>query len=155
MQIELYDEQHRREFESMFVNYFTLDFHAPFPEEVIRNEVVPKYTDLSLRGVAPILMAFEGEEPIGFINFQIDSEASNWNERPGWGMIRELHVAPTWRRQGLGSVLVDIASRVMKESGATRAYLTTEDTFEFWEALGWRRTDEIAPNGGTVMEKTL
>ena len=70
-------------------------------------------------------------------------------------MIRELHVAPAWRRQGLGSVLVDIATRVMKESGATRAYLTTEDTFEFWEALGWRRTDEMAPNGGTVMEKTL
>ena len=43
----------------------------------------------------------------------------------------------------------------MKESGATRAYLTTEDTFDFWEALGWEKTDEMAPNGGIVMEKTL
>ena len=155
MEIELYDEAHRRQFEDLFVNYFTLDFHAPFSEAMIRSDIVPKYVDRSVRGVAPLLMAFEDGEPIGFINFQIDSEASNWNERPGWGMIRELHVAQAWRRRGVGSVLADIATRVMKESGATRAYLTTEDTFDFWEALGWEKTDEMAPNGGIVMEKTL
>ncbi|WP_099331662.1 GNAT family N-acetyltransferase [Actinomyces minihominis] len=155
MEIELYSEERHRAFSEMFLDYFLGDFKAPFSEEMIRDEIIPKYTELSKQNIAPILLAVEEGDPIAFINFQIDSENSNWNERPGWGMIREIHVNPGFRRHGVGSVLVRIATRVMRGSGATHAYLTTEDTFEFWEKLGWKRTDSIAPNGGTIMEKDL
>lgn len=155
MQIELYEDRHRDEFTKMFVTYFVEDFHAPFPQETISNEIVPKFTELSVNQVAPILLAVEGDEPIGFVNFQIDSPASNWNERPGWGMLREIYVKREFRRQGVGTVLATIATRVMRESGAKNAYLTTEDAFAFWEAMGWKKTEAMAPNGGSIMEINL
>lgn len=155
MQIELYEDRHREQFSEMFVTYFVDDLSAPFPEETIRTEIVPKFTELSIKKVAPILIATHEGEAVGFVNFQIDSPASNWNERPGWGMLREIYVRRDLRRRGLGTMLATIATRVMAESGATSAYLTADDGFAFWEAMGWTKTPEVAPNGGTVMEIDL
>lgn len=155
MQVELYQDHHDEQFADMFVSYFVNDFHAPFPEETIREAIVPRFVELSKRKVAPILIAFEDDVPLGFVCFQIDSSASDWNERPGWGMLRELYVDQRWRRRGVGSVLATVAVRAMAESGATQAYLTTEDAFGFWESLGWQKTEAVAPNGGTVMELVL
>lgn len=156
MEMRLYDDSDNQNFQDSFVNYFVGDLNAPLPEQMIRDEIVPKYTDLSTRGIAPILLAIHDQQIVGFINFQIDSDKSNWNERPGWGMIRELHVDTQWRNQGIGTALVQVAVEAMRQSGAAEAYLTTEENvLDFWEHLGWRRTDAIAPNGGTIMEKTL
>ena len=136
MEIELYAAPWREQFADMFIDYFIGDLSAPFPEAQIREEILPKFIALAESGVAPVLLAVHDGKAIGFINFQIDSEASNWNERPGWGFIRELHVNKQWRRRGIGGALVTVATDSMREAGATQAYLTADRDFEFWEKLG-------------------
>lgn len=156
MKFEQYTDQYQTQFEDMFVDYFVNDFGAPFPEEMIREKIVADFRSLNARGIAPTLLAIDDEGDVaGFVTFQVDSEDSDWNDRPGWGFIRETHVNRGWRRHGVGTALVGIACNVMKQSGATDVYLTTEGPFEFWENTGWKRSGEAAPNGGEILTKTL
>ena len=156
MKFEQYSDKYKKQFEDAFVDYFIDDLGAPLPEEGVRTKVVSSFRELNAKGVAPTILAIDDEGGLaGFVIFQIDSEKSDWNDRPGWGFIRECHVNKGWRRRGVGTALVTIACNVMKQSGAAEAYLTTEKDFEFWEHAGFTRTGEQAPNGGEVLTKKL
>lgn len=155
MQIELLSDRYLDQFKEMFVDYFVSDLKAPFAPEVIRDQIAPKPAEASAAGYAPVLLAVDGDRAVGFIQFQIDSEESDWNDRPGWGFIRECYVRRDYRRRGVGTALVQTADASMREAGASRAYLTCEDNFAFWESMGWERTGQTAPNGGEVLELAL
>lgn len=155
MQIEQFTANHRAAFEDMFVDYFVNDFGAPMTPDVIREQICPKLITSSERGISPLLIALQDDKPIAFVSFQVDSEQSDWNDKPGWGFIRECYVRPELRGHGVGRILSDIACASLREAGATDAYLTTEDAFDFWEKAGWTRTGETAPNGGEVLTRSL
>ncbi len=155
MQIERYNDKYKEQFKDAFVDYFVTDFGAPFDTEVIRGQICQSFLDLDQSDIAPILVATHEDQLVGFLSFQIDSEKSNWNERPGWGFLRELYVRRDLRRCGVGTALGQVALDVLAKSGATQCYLTTDSAFEFWESVGFTRTGEMAPNGSEMLERQL
>lgn len=70
------------------------------------------------------------------------------------GYFYRLAVDRAWRRQGLASLLVRDATRLLREAGADRINLhlfeTNQKGLAFWKSQGW----EIYPNLG-MMRKTL
>lgn len=99
-----------------------------------------------------------GEEIAGFIIYQIDSERSDWCERPGVGFIREFYVAPAHRRKNLGSLLIKRADEMLKKMGANDVYLASakdEGVITFYEKNGYRKTGQQNEDGQEIMEKEL
>lgn len=97
-------------------------------------------------------------EIAGFIIYQIDSERSDWCERPGVGFIREFYVAPAHRRKNLGSLLIKRADEKLKKMGAKDVYLASakdDGVILFYEKNGYHRTGNFTDDGQEYMEKEL
>jgi GNAT superfamily N-acetyltransferase len=90
----------------------------------------------------------------GFCVFQIDSPEKDWNQRPGWGFIREMYIDPDYRGHGLARAMVEAAEQAMRGWGATRIYLTTE-TPGFWAACGFSAEGATEKNNLPVYIKNL
>ncbi|HPK14630.1 MAG: hypothetical protein BWY35_00789 [Firmicutes bacterium ADurb.Bin248] len=120
---------------------------------------VPKIVKLIADSVAtPRFWAFLGRtdnEYAGFVIAQIDSSESDWNKREGWGFIRELYVAPAYRKRAMARQLVAVVEQAMHRSGALQAYLTTPVP-DFWRKLGYSFSGEVyGGNGYKIGEKIL
>lgn len=85
----------------------------------------------------------EEDKPCGFVMYQIDEINNDWNFKEGWGDIREIYVAPSYRRRGYGKFLLYTAEMKLKEAGATQSYcLPEEGAIPFFTACGYKKTDE-------------
>ena len=74
----------------------------------------------------------------GFIIFQIDDILNDWNFKEGSGDVRELYVAPPFRRQGAGTALLRFAETSLASSGASQVYtLPVEESESFFTASGY------------------
>ncbi len=75
---------------------------------------------------------------VGFVIFQIDDILNDWNFKEGCGDVRELYVAPAFRRQSLGTALLQYAEAALIKSGATEIYtLPVEECESFFIARGY------------------
>lgn len=63
------------------------------------------------------------------------------------GSLYHLAVDPDWRRQGLGSLLVEHCLEGMKQRGIQKCHLMVMGTNEkgqaFWKHEGWQRREDI------------
>lgn len=137
------------------VDCFTNDYAMNLRTKDIREKVCPHFLRLDTESVSPLLLALDDGDPVGFLIYQVDSQGSDWCERPGWGFIRECYVTPARRRSGVAAELVRAAEQRLSSDGITDAYLTSDDAIRFWEACGWSRSEVIARNSGVILEKTL
>ena len=92
---------------------------------------------------------------LGFLQFQMTG-FSNWFFEEPFGFIREFWVAPGYRRQGHGRVLLRMAEDYFAAHGAYRSILTADDAVGFYLVNGYERTPEVrAKNNMEVLVKTL
>lgn len=105
--------------------------------------------------LACLLLNGEGAAD-GFLQFQMTA-FSNWFFEEPFGFVREFWVAPALRRQGNGSMLLELAEGYFREHGAHRALLTADpDAVGFYLARGYQRAPGIrAKNSMEVFGKTL
>ena len=98
----------------------------------------------------------EGKQFAGFIMLQPEHLTSNFFEEPV-GFIRELWVAPSFRRLGYGKQLIEIAEDFFKKKEIYKLILTyEEDALEFYKRLGFKPDSSYkAKNDGTVIVKYL
>ena len=99
-----------------------------------------------------------GKEIAGFIIYQIDSEKSDWCERPGAGFIREFYVVPAHRRKSLGSLLIKRSDEMLKKMGTKDVYLASakdDGVIAFYEKNGYHKTGTFTDDGQEYMEKEL
>lgn len=94
-------------------------------------------------------------EIVGFIQFA-PMRFSSWFFEEESGFIREFWVAPAWRRQGQGTLLLARAEEWFKERGIEEIYLTSDDAGAFYEARGYVRSHACtAKNRDNVYRKHL
>lgn len=98
----------------------------------------------------------EKGESIGMIQFQ-KTELSNDYIKEEYGFIREFWIAPDYRKQGYGTMLLKEAENYFSKSGIDCAILFSRPEAEvFYQKQGYsKKTNTIAFNGMAVYEKTL
>lgn len=129
-------DETQKEFEKLFAGYYgELDCGEDVPH-LLDEYILP---DL-LAGLIKIDILKDGGDYAGFVIYQTDDIDNEWNFREGWGDIREIFVAPSHRRQGLGKFLLYTAEMKLKEAGVDKAYcLPTEEAEGFFTACGYAR----------------
>ena len=88
----------------------------------------------------------EADVVCGFVIFQIDDLLNDWNFKEGCSDVRELYVAPSFRRQGIGSALLAFAEKRLAKLGATEVYtLPVEESEKFFIGRGYSDNGEYCP----------
>ena len=134
--VKRFAPEYRKSFIRMLSKYFTDDLKEDWScntIERIGEFILSQWRD----GILDILLLLEKEQPEGFAICQIDSPASDWCKREGWGFIREFYVAPESRLSGNGRFLAEQTERLLKEQQAEQVYLTTAGALEFWLRCGY------------------
>lgn len=146
------NDKTQKEFEKLFADYYAeLDCGEDVPH-LLEEYIIP---DL-LAGLIRIDILKDGEVYAGFVIYQKDDIDNEWNFKEGWGDIREICVAPSHRRQGLGKFLLYTAEMKLREAGAEKAYcLPAYGTEEFFNACGYVRGNGYSEElDAFVYEKT-
>ena len=95
--------------------------------------------DARLRQGGPVLLAFEGAEPVGFAAVSADLDGRNL--LAPIGEIEVLYVVPRWGRRGHGGRLLAGAAAEFRRLGATSAHWwvpsSDKATAAFLTRAGW------------------
>ena len=142
----------RGDFEKLFSDYYAELGCTDDTKHLVDEYVIP---DL-LAGLLSIDVLFAEGSFAGFIIYQKDDIDNEWNFKEDWGDIREIYVAPPFRKKGYGRFLLYTAEMKLKESGVQKAYcLPYEDAVPFFSACGYVKTDEYCEEMDCpVFEKT-
>ena len=95
--------------------------------------------DARLRQGGPVLLGFEGPDPVGFA--AVAAEVDDRNLLAPIGEIEMVYVVPRWGRRGHGGRLLAAAAGELRRLGATGAtwWVPQSDqaTARFLSAVGW------------------
>ena len=153
MNIINYDSSLRADFEEMLVEYFSGDLSCGIPEDILRGRLLEHILSHVRGGITRLCICTENSIPMGFSLYQIDSEASDWCKRPGWGCIREFYIRKGYRGKGNGTALAAHTEQQLRAMGAEHVYLTADDAVRFWEHCGYSNTHEICSNDLEIFTK--
>jgi len=113
------------------------------PHEVVATETQLVDVLFGKRPVAEVLLAFEGESPIGFAVFFYNF--STWLGRPGL-YLEDLFVQPQKRGKGYGRALLVELAKTARDRGCGRMEWAVldwnEPAIKFYRALGAKPMDE-------------
>jgi GNAT superfamily N-acetyltransferase len=113
------------------------------PDEVVATEEQLVEVLFGDRPVAEVLLAFEGESPVGFAVFF--HNFSTWLGRPGL-YLEDLFVKPEKRGKGYGRALLVELARMARDRGCGRMEWAVldwnEPAIKFYRALGAKPMDE-------------
>ena len=147
------------EFSDMFADYFINYCESNKSKETLKRVLVHGVILRQYENeIVHIDVAKHNDRLKGFIIYQIDSEKSDWNERPGMGFIREFFVCEHSQKRGIGSALLASAEERLQKLGAKGVYLTSgerEHVKHFYVARGYETDHTRATNGNEYFEKTL
>lgn len=126
-------------FEKLFCDYFTELDCEETPLPLFTDRLLP---DLKA-GLFDVGVCEVDGAVIGFVIFQIDDILNDWNFKEGFGDVRELYVAPAFRRRGFGTALLRFAENALVKSGATEVYtLPVEECESFFADRGYTDSGE-------------
>ena len=113
------------------------------PDEVVATEEQLIDVLFGERRVAEVLLAFEGESPVGFAVYFYNF--STWLGRPGL-YLEDLFVRPEERGKGYGRALLVELAKIARDCGCGRmewAVLNwNEPAIKFYRALGAKPMNE-------------
>lgn len=110
---------------------------------------------LSSAGLPIVLVALENGAFIGTASLIADDELPNAAEPGPW--IAAVFVAPSHRRQGVGSSLVMELQERAAMVGIDEIFLYTETGASWYESMGWTplREAELSGHDVTVMSRRV
>ncbi|MCD8307084.1 MAG: GNAT family N-acetyltransferase [Clostridia bacterium] len=127
------------DFEPLFKAYYEELDCEDDAQETLDGYVMPDI----MAGMIFVDLIYEDDVPCGFAIRQTDDIDNDWCWREGWGDIREMYIAPGFRRRGLGRFLLYTAEMKLREAGATQAYcLPVPEAEGFFAACGYAKTDQ-------------
>ena len=130
-------------FKEMFIRYFTEDLNVFGTDEEFDKvcKDIDSYTEAQLIFLD---LLFENGIEKGFHIYHVDSKVSDWCEKEGYGMIRELYIAPEARKKGCARNLLILAEKHLKNLSVPAIYLTADkDAESFWIKMGYHDSGEI------------
>lgn len=132
-------DTHKQKFYKLFTDYYAELDCDDAAQHLLDEYVLPDY----ISGLLAIDLLDDGDETVGFVIYQIDAADNEWCVKAGWGDVREIYVAPSHRRQGLGKFMLYTAELKLREGGAERAYaLPNDEAIPFFTACGYADSGE-------------
>ncbi|CAM3484986.1 GNAT family N-acetyltransferase [Pontibacter korlensis] len=106
-------------------------------------------------GTFPVtLVALSGDKPAGSVLLIEDDGVEALPELKPW--LAALYVAPEYRMQGVGKLLVQALEQHAQQIGFSDLYLVATDRVSFYYDLGWRVYTKLVGNTGvTIMHKHI
>ncbi len=144
--------KYQESFVQLLLDYLP-EVDADIPEDVVRGKLLDLLCSQQDQRILSVSLLLSDEVPVGFSVYQIDSPASDWCKRPGWGCIREFYIAPGHRRRGFGAAMASDTESRLRQLGAQQLYLTSDGGIPFWRSQGWQLKEEAASNGLNFLEK--
>ena len=107
------------------------------------------------KDVTKAIMRLDGDTVAGFILFcPLQLTCPFFTE--SYGYIRELWVAPAYRRAGNGEQLMELAEQFFSDLGMSQIMLKAEPRAEgFYRKLGYAISDTASSEGETVYFKKI
>lgn len=98
------------------------------------------------------LVAFEGDELVGTVCLKTHDMDTKPDLSP-W--LAGLYVKESWRKKGVGSILVKAIEQKSVELGINHLFLYTPESANFYSTLGWivRENTDYHNVPVTIMEK--
>ncbi len=143
IEIRLFSDNDLCDFTDMFCTYFRNDFMIEISDNQVK-ELCSEIAEKSISGIIMLDILLHDEKMIGFVCYQIDSSYSDWCEREGWGLIREIYVKQTKRGRGFGLRLVTHAEKILYSKGVEHIYLTSDEAGSFWSSCGYNKTGKVS-----------
>lgn len=140
-------------FKTLFCDYYTELDCEDDPLSLFNDYILP---DLEA-GLFDVGVCEVDGVLVGFAVYQIDDVINDWNFKEGCGDVREIYVAPAFRKRGFGSELLHFAEAQLKAGGADSVYtLPTEDSELFFKKCGYTDNGGYCPDlDNKVFEKIL
>ena len=123
--------------------------------EIGIEEIESLYYEELNQGMPLTYIALYAEIPVGSCTLQLNEDV-----RPDLGpWIGDLVVDPTYQKQGIGKMLMDMTKQKARMLGFETLYLFALDPTipNYYERLGWKKIgmDEFKGHPVTVMETAL
>src|SRR6476620_7399687 len=113
------------------------------PDDVVATEEQLVEVLFGQRPVAEVLLAYEGESPVGFAVYFYNF--STWLGRPGL-YLEDLFVRPDKRGKGYGRALLVELAKIARDRGCGRMEWAVldwnEPAIKFYQALGAKQMNE-------------
>ena len=134
MTIKKLEEVEFPKFEKLFCDYYS-ELDCEEDAAHLLSEYIAPDMKANLLSIAA---AYDKEGICGFVIYQIDDVINDWCYQEGKGDIREIYVAPSSRKKGLGKALMAFAENALKADGTKQVYtLPTDDSEKFFNYCGY------------------
>lgn len=130
-------------FKQLMGVYFRDDFKINIDDSRLEN-ICNKVFEATGKGYMCLELIQLENKIIGFVNYQIDTPNSDWNEKEGFGFIREIFISKHYRGKGIGKEVVYYIETALYALGVTNIYLTSDEAGEFWMKCGYHKTNECS-----------
>lgn len=142
-------------FHDLLTAYYREGEDADTPQEVVGEFVEALFGQVTSHAIEGCF-AREGETPVGFALWALDTEAFAYSEMPGFGTILEIGIAPAFRLGGRGERLVDHVEDGLRKMGAERCYVSAYGPAQaFWTKCGYQDSGRTASSGLPILVKAI
>jgi GNAT superfamily N-acetyltransferase len=121
------------------------DFNTEFDTETDDADVLAERFGrlLTLDDIVAVLAEDDGGAPVGFAFLSL--RPAIWYDGPV-SQLEELYVVPDLRSQGIGTLLLDLSRRLVRELGSPEMHIGVDevdvDTRRFYERHGYVNIEE-------------
>lgn len=130
-----------KSFRNLFYSYFNNDFRIEISMEQA-EDICRRIIESTKKKITSLEIITKDLVMIGFCIYQVDSTLSDWCEKEGWGCIREFFIVDDERDKGYGKKLIMSIESKLKELGAEKCYLTSDEAGSFWIKCGYLDSGE-------------
>jgi N-acetylglutamate synthase-like GNAT family acetyltransferase len=152
-EVKIFPLKEKPQYLDQIAEWLYLEWGVKTEESSLSNVKQKLETFKNINKIPINYVACKGEQLVGTFNLMLSDPPARKDLSP-W--FASLYVEPTFRNQGIGTLLVKHAVSIAKRLEIKKLYLCTPAQQQMYKKLGWEPIDEVKLRGEavTIMEIT-